>query len=85
MTNETRLVDACQLRDKQRVEENDGKLTPVVLYADIVNAPTVDAVEAVHGRWIANRICSVCRKELSEWAAQNGYQYCPNCGAKMDR
>ena len=51
-------------------------------YAD--DAPTVDAAEVVHSRWIANRICSNCRKELTEWAAQNGYLYCPHCGAKMD-
>ena len=50
----------------------------------IVGAPAEDVAPIVHARWIANRICSNCRKELTEWAAQNGYFYCPNCGAKMD-
>ena len=51
----------------------------------IVRAPAEDVAPVVHARWIANRICSNCRKELTEWAAQNGYLYCPNCGAKMDK
>ena len=56
----------------------------------IAEAPTVDAVPVVHGRWIMketlirhpfakNAYCSVCIEET-------GYEhnYCPNCGAKMD-
>ena len=45
-----RLIDANQFRGKHEVAEVNGKLCSVVLYADIVNAPTVDAVEVVHGR-----------------------------------
>ena len=57
---------------------------------DLRNAPTVDAVEVVHGRWeeateqdeelgeIDSFKCSVCGK-LS-WFETN---YCPNCGARM--
>ena len=70
----------------------------------IVNAPTVDAVEVVHGRWVKHRpkleamrawhrqgigkamsensifwTCSCCE----EWGTPR-YNYCPNCGAKMD-
>lgn len=47
MANERRLVDASQFRGKHQVSEVNGKLTSVVCYADIVNAPTVDAVEVV--------------------------------------
>jgi hypothetical protein len=52
---------------------------------------TIDAVEVVHGRWRAETeeeqpnivlrqvVCSVCGGKT------NGrYNYCPNCGAKMD-
>ena len=57
----------------------------------IDDEPTVDAVEVVHGRWraeteeeqpnIAMRqvVCSVCNGR-----AHGRYNYCPNCGAKMD-
>ena len=58
----------------------------------IDHAPTIDAVPVVHGRWdkpvehglpyAANHlgvVCSYCCK----WS-DNDYNYCPNCGAKMD-
>ena len=52
MANEKRLIDAHQFRGKHEVAEVNGKLCSVICYADIVNAPTVDAVEVVHGYWI---------------------------------
>ena len=59
----------------------------------IDNAPTVDAVEVVHGHWtptytidywlgtskIDGFICSECGKDNNRKR-----NYCPNCGAKMD-
>ena len=62
---------------------------------DINDAPTVDAVPVVHGRWLTweeqfpgrtprkksmlGVFCSACHNH-----ADNMYNYCPNCGAKMD-
>jgi hypothetical protein len=55
------------------------------------NAPTVDAVEVVHGMWQERRFicmdsevmlgyrCSKCKLTFDV-----GTNYCPNCGAKMD-
>ena len=51
-------------------------------------APTVDAVEVVHGRWIQDKQskfehrynCSACNYRLIDEPCN----YCPNCGAKMD-
>ena len=37
-----------------------------------------------HGRWIANNICSECRKSIMGYAIQNRYLYCPHCNAMMD-
>ena len=59
----------------------------------IDDAPTVDAVEVVHGRWIEKQEpitwceddveifyeCSICG---CQYFGQS--PYCPNCGAKMD-
>ena len=52
-------------------------------------APTVDAVPVVHGRWIDTDYkpdiyckCSVCGRRV--YAYDDGYNYCPNCGARMD-
>ena len=62
---------------------------------DINDAPTVDAVPVVHGRWLTweeqfpgrtprkksglGVFCSACHNH-----ADNMFNYCPNCGAKMD-
>ena len=62
----------------------------------IMNAPTIDAVEVVHGEWIDNKglyQCSCCKHIWSElWWVESCpidrmnkiMHYCPNCGAKMD-
>lgn len=55
----------------------------------ISNAPAIDAVPVVHGRWIArnplirepfgkNYDCSVCGVNNIQ------YNFCPNCGARMN-
>lgn len=63
-------------------------------YATLIlrEAPTIDVAPVRHGRWISiphklARICSVCnRDEPYKFANINAdvYDYCPNCGAKMD-
>ena len=71
---------------------------------EIVDAPTVDAVEVVHGVWMdfadsfdkrrgrMDLRCSVCRNRASkfvygteDWWDGCKPNYCPNCGAKMDK
>ena len=52
-------------------------------------APTIDAVEVVHGEWIKRHgtiNCSVCKR--SNWSAcfedtVRSFNFCPNCGADM--
>lgn len=57
---------------------------------EIDNAPAVDAVPVVHGRWVMketmikspfakNAFCSECLEETGQ-----AYNFCPSCGAKMD-
>lgn len=52
----------------------------------IEKMPAVDAAPVVHGRWISHfdrSECSVCGGIC--WAdSASTYDYCPNCGAKMD-
>lgn len=59
---------------------------------EIVDAPQVDAVEVVHGRWVSDKAdilfhCSVCETQIStDWDYDDLiWNYCPNCGAKMDK
>jgi rubrerythrin len=105
MATEKRLIDANFLDDRCRrqiADEWNKKVAPVSwseaykeFLDDVWDAPTVDAVEVVHGRWIHTEIedddwgsvwhkwtCSNC--VFSVGHNPNGTNYCPNCGAKMD-
>ena len=66
--NEKRLIDANRaleiVHDQRIAHPNAYHLTT---YATLIlrEAPTVDAVEVVHGRWVSvphklSRVCSVC-------------------------
>ena len=48
---------------------------------------TVDAVPVVHGRWFAHHShsyeCTCCHAKYITMRAKD-WNYCPNCGAKMD-
>ena len=89
-----RLIDADRTLE---IVHNQGIAHPnayyLTNYATLIlrEAPTVDAVEVVHGRWEwigpyrynddgMIGTCSVCKERLRLFA----YNYCPNCGAKMD-
>lgn len=65
-------------KDKARVDE----ITHCI--AEICNAPTVDAVEVVHGRWeyysTTMQECSNCKRHT----ARHRFKYCPHCGAVME-
>ena len=51
-------------------------------FADI---PSADVVEVKHGKWKKSnnkRTCSICSFEY--FACKGYFNYCPECGAKMD-
>ena len=97
MATEKRLIDANMLYEKA-TNAYDSTLCDEC-YSEIINlideAPTVDAVEVVHGRWNTNfafyleedlmytHKCLVCGYNY-DTDQENGHNYCPNCGAKMD-
>jgi hypothetical protein len=98
MATEKRLIDADAFKGKLIRELNKtGKYTPyecglddAISYLD--DAPTVDAVEVVHGEWEKQQgiySCSICGKACPYDVQADIIQYwpcnyCPNCGAKMD-
>jgi predicted RNA-binding Zn-ribbon protein involved in translation (DUF1610 family) len=108
MANEKRLIDANALKAYlMKLEASGGhkyyrKGMDDTLHYHMPNiiddAPTVDAVEVVHGRWIDVRgIPSVNRKDVPVVKCSKCeiyfcdlinnhhymYHYCPNCGADM--
>lgn len=96
MANEKRLIDAyafeeyhcngCPYR-REGSCTNDDPICATI--DDLREAPTVDAVEAVHGRWIDEYPyvrCSECNVEWLNCRTDNEpklFYYCPNCGADM--
>ena len=49
--------------------------------------PSADVVQVVHSEWIYHMSYGVCKKcgYEYEWKGTDAKNYCPNCGAKMDR
>ena len=100
MANEKRLIDVNAL--KRQITRYHMSLTPRYIsklvdaeigdVIDIIDeAPTVDAVEVVHGRWEKAEYsgflrCDQCKDVYinEEWLEDGKWNYCPNCGAKMD-
>jgi len=103
MATEKRLIDANAFKiyleeiRQEMLEENTmssdfaAEVIETVQDEYLQNAPTVDAVEVVHGRWVAVPSsdmmtgkaykCSECNKMRYGSFMPN---YCQNCGAKMD-
>ena len=90
----TRLIDADALNAEmyhKSFEVDDGRniwnsglwIRYKIFEEAIRDAPTIDAVPVVHGKWIYTPTeqlryrCSVCGKGCCR------FNYCPNCGADM--
>ena len=82
MANEKRLIDANLLCDGCSFKTPSGECLMPCCKAR--TAPTVDAVEVVHGRWVwDNRFADYTCSECHNWDLKTP-NYCSNCGAKMD-
>ena len=100
MENEKRLIDANALLKvlKHRVKGNEDSgivlgtnSTLGIMEEWVRSIPIVDAVEVVHGRWEKSNYhgflcCSECKDVYIDktWFGGGKWNYCPNCGARMD-
>ena len=59
----------------------------------VQNALSVDVAPVTHGRWIDLKYgngyesvykCSLCKQDSCFAYKERKFEYCPNCGAKMD-
>ena len=74
------------------VLNKNGHVPLPVIRQNIMDIPAADVAPVRHGRWVSvphklARVCSVCnRDEPYKFADIDAdvYDYCPNCGAKMD-
>lgn len=81
-----RLIDANKLKEL-RDKYIRGEIEFDDEYDLIDRCPTVDAVLTAHGRWIEGKDylkCSVCRGLTKKDFRDGCWNYCPNCGTKMD-
>ena len=67
------------------------------LITALKHLPTIDAVPVRHGEWYGEAdgyadgelvydmwYCSFCGKRFEEWDEKPNWNYCPNCGARME-
>lgn len=75
----------AELQKKVELSHNAMRAVTEEDFEDIINdMPAADVVEVKHGQWIDGKcghykICSECNQ-----IADFYFDYCPNCGAKMD-
>ena len=75
----------------QDVLHGKYKFSLMYIWKNIMDLPTADVVPVVHGRWIEDEgegyhgiHCSRCNFSIPYGNVRMGYNFCPNCGAKMD-
>lgn len=98
MTDYIKRTDAVKIAEKYGLANGSvlGRHTGLAdcIARDISELPAADVAEVVHGRWIDgvedftcgnhNAECSICRCYVSWDGCDEDFNYCPNCGAKMD-
>ncbi len=90
------LAEALRAVQKQRGANRSPAQNAMLdrIRCDIKNMPAADVAPVVHGRWLDgaedftcgqhNAECSICHCYISWSGCDEDFNYCPNCGAKMD-
>ena len=69
------------------VLNENGHVPLPVIRQNIIDIPAADVAQVRHGRWIKYQIPPIICCSNCDWATdveEKNFQYCPNCGAKMD-
>lgn len=89
MATEKRLISLDEALDATHREVFWTESEAAAVRSFLVKQPKVDAEEVVHGQWIekpyllgTTRYCSICGQNYG--MPHGVFNYCPNCGAKMD-
>ena len=81
------LIDKAALLNRIATEVHYDSEHSLEMYAkllsEINDAPAVDAEPVRHGHWIKRGGWYWCSECGDHWG-DDGANYCPNCGAKMD-
>lgn len=87
----SRYIDADKLKENICKRVNNSVIRGW-LNRLINDTPAADVVEVKHSEWHTNTVrmnsititCSNCHR-TEEISVTNDFEYCPHCGAKMDR
>ena len=93
-----RLIDADEVKETIRHRTKLAEWQKGIIWALIDMHKTVDAVPVRHGKWLYGEsksghdgyYCSQCGKHIRWIYGEEdinfirSYNYCPNCGARMD-
>ena len=95
-----KYIDADALLKKFNIDDMEtvnGCVPIRIARETIERAPTADVAEVVHGKWIllgknehnyetsVEEKCSLCGRYVYRYDTELQDNYCPNCGAKMDK
>ena len=84
------IEDGLNNPDKNKAYGHDA----IEIMAEVHYMPAADVAEVKHGRWILEREpdgtpyclhCSVCDNDFHHVGIMTAIDYCPNCGARMDK
>lgn len=86
-----RYIDADMFEVVSLTDKSEEYTNGALHILDMVDkALTVDVQEIKHGKWMGASdgdgiVCSVCGSDFCTLVLNvYNYNYCPNCGAKMD-
>ena len=83
-------LDICQkeYEDRLRMADYCGDTVAWNIGGAIKGIPAADVAPVRHGRWIDDGVCSECGFDAMYYKgipAQVYTDYCPSCGARMDK
>ncbi len=88
--DESEAYMAAQVQIQDNVLRGINEIVHRKIQMLLADTPAVDAVPVVHGRWIEDHDYLKCPKcgVMVKWDFTffdiGNWNYCPNCGAKMD-
>lgn len=83
-------VSTSLLCKKELTKDTEHMIRAFLMVTEMIqDAPAVDVVPVVHGKWIEKSyllgISNFCSKCGENFGMPHGkFNFCPNCGAKMD-
>ena len=79
-----------EIERREALMVGDKRISIDAMKSFIKNRPAVDVASVRHGRWVEKEKytfdimydCSLCENRILD--SGHHWNYCPNCGAKMD-